>query len=329
VSTIPPTVTHTPAGPSAPGQITRGEIEKVHSVIGPYLRRTPVITTSLADFGLPGGTLVLKLEHLQHTGSFKARGAFANLLLRDIPDVGVVAASGGNHGAAVAYAAGRLSIRARVYVPAVSSPAKIARIRAYGADLVVGGESYSEALAASQEWADVHGGLQVHAFDQPETVLGAGTLGIEVNEQAPEVTAVLAGVGGGGLLAGLAAGYAGQAHVVGVEPAGAPTLTAALAAGHPVDAEVGSVAIDSLAPRRVGDITYPLIASLVSQVLLVSDEEIRAAQSLLWDRLRIVAEPGGCAALAAVLSGTWPVGRDDCVAVVISGANTTAVSFTD
>jgi len=312
-------------------------IASVAALIRRYVRCTPVLSTDRADFGLDPGPLVLKLEHLQHSGSFKVRGAFANLLLRSVPEAGVAAASGGNHGAAVAYAARALGLPARIFVPEVSSPAKIARIRGYGADLVVGGASYAEALVACDAWVAASGALPVPAFDQPETVLGAGSLGAELQRQAPHASAVLASVGGGGLLAGICAAYqdtgdeaaaaGGRAAIVGVEPAGAPTLTRALAAGRPVDAEVGSVAIDSLAPRRVGEHTFAVISAAVRQVVLVTDEDIGRAQELLWDRLRLVAEPGGCAALAAVLSGRYAPGRRDVVTVVISGANTTAVDF--
>jgi len=309
--------------------VNRHGISTVEPLIRPYLRDTPAITVDRADFGLPPGPLVLKLEQLQHTGSFKARGAFANLLLRDQPAAGVVAASGGNHGAAVAYAARALGIPARIYVPHVSSPAKIARIRGYGADLVVVGSTYADALAASQEWAAGSGALPIHAYDQAETMLGAGTVGMELAGQAPGATRVLASVGGGGLLAGVAAWYAGQAQVVGVEPEGAPTLTAAMAAGRPVDAEAGSVAVDSLAPRQVGALTFAVIRQHGARVLLVDDDAILAAQRLLWDTLRVVAEPGGCAALAALVSGRCEPVPGETVAVVISGANTTAVDFGD
>jgi threonine dehydratase len=309
------------------GDITPHAIASVATLIRPYVLCTPVVFLDRSTFGLDPGPLVLKLEQLQHSGSFKARGAFANLLLRPLPSAGVVAASGGNHGAAVAYAAQALGVTAHVFVPEVSSPAKIERIRGYGADLVVGGASYAEALAASEEWAASSGALPVHAFDQIETILGAGSLGAELRHQAPAVSTVLASVGGGGLLAGTSAAYAGQARVIGVEPTGAPTLTQALRAGGPMDAEVGSVAIDSLAPRQVGQHTFAVIREFVRQVVLVSDEDITTAQELLWDRLRLVAEPGGCAALAALLSGAYSPGPDETVAVVISGANTTAVDF--
>ena len=307
--------------------VTRHGIQTVEPIIRPYLRHTPAITVDRADFGLPPGPLVLKLEQLQHGGSFKARGAFANLLLRDMPAAGVVAASGGNHGAAVAFAARALGIPARIYVPHVSSPAKIARIRSYGADLVVAGDTYSDALAACQEWTAGSGALPIHAYDQAETMLGAGTLGMELAGQAPDATQVLASVGGGGLLAGVAAWYAGRVQVVGVEPEGAPTLTAAMRAGRPADAEAGSVAVDSLAPRRVGELTFAIIRQNAAKVLLVDDEAIVATQQLLWELLRVVAEPGGCAALAALVSGRCEPAPGETVAVVISGANTTAVDF--
>jgi threonine dehydratase len=310
-------------------RVSRNVIGSIEPLIRPYLRRTPVIIVDRSDFGLPPGRLALKLEHLQHTGSFKARGAFANLLLRNVPPAGVVAASGGNHGAAVAYAAHALGIPARIYVPEVCSPAKLARIRGYGADLAVVGSTYADALAASQEWAATSRALAIHAFDQPETMLGAGTVGLELAAQAATATHVVASVGGGGLLAGIAAWYAGAVRVTGAEPEGAPTLTEALRAGRPVDAKTGSVAVDSLAPRRIGDHTFAILTAHRAGAVLVSDDEIRSAQRLLWDRLRVVAEPGGCAALAAVLAGRCPAAPGETLAVVISGANTTAVSFTD
>jgi threonine dehydratase len=307
--------------------VTTEAIRTVEPLIRRYVRHTPAIAVDRAEFGLPAGPMVLKLEQLQHSGSFKARGAFANLLLRDIPEAGVVAASGGNHGAAVAFAAHALGIPARIYVPDVSSPAKIARIRSYGAELVVGGEAYAEALAASEEWAAASGALPIQAFDQPETMLGAGSLGMELAGQAPGAACVLASVGGGGLLGGVTAWYAGKIRVVGVEPEGAPTFTEALRAGRPVDAEVGSIAIDSLAPRRIGELTFAILSHYATQAVLVDDDDIRHAQDVLWDRLRLVAEPGGCTALAAVLSGRYQPAPGEPLAVVISGANTTAVDF--
>jgi threonine dehydratase len=308
--------------------VTRDRIAITERLIRARIRRTPVIRLDRADLGLAPGPLVLKLEQTQHTGSFKVRGAFANLLTREVPAAGAVAASGGNHGVAVAYVCQALGVPARIFVPTVSSPAKIARIRSYAAELVVTGETYGDALAASQDWAAQSGALVVHAFDQVETMLGAGTLAVELEQQAPDVDTLLVAVGGGGLIAGIAASYAGSVRVIGVEPEAAPTLTHALAAGGPVIAPTGSIAVDSLAPRQIGENTFPVIAAYTDGTLLVSDDDLRNAQHLLWDRLRLVAEPGGCAALAALLSGRLTPADDEVVAVVISGANTNAVSFT-
>jgi threonine dehydratase len=232
----------------------------------------------------------------------------------------------------VAYAAGVLGVPARIFVPEVSSPAKISRIRSYGADLVVEWATYSDSFAISQRWIAESGALAVHAYDHPQTIQGAGTTGLELLEQAPEVTTVLAAVGGGGLLSGICVACSGPAQptarVVGAEPEGAPTMTEALAAGRPVDAPTGSVAVDSLAPRQVGELTYEIISARARGVVLVSDEAIGDARRLLWERLRIVAEPGGVTALAAALSGRYRPEPGEHLGVVISGANTTAVDFT-
>ena len=311
-----------------PLAVTRADIERVYPIIAPHIRRTPIVQISGADFGLPPFPLTLKLEQLQHAGSFKTRGAFANLLTRHPPGAGVVAASGGNHGAAVAYAAMKLGIPARIFVPTVSSPSKIDRIRSYGADLTVVGERYAEALAASIECGKATGAMAVHAFDQIETLTGQGTLGLELSQQAPELDTVLVAVGGGGLIGGIAAWYASRTRVIAVEPEGAPTLFDALNAGRPVDAATGSVAADSLAPKRVGELMFPIAQAHVERVVLVTDRAIRMAQEMLWEGLRIVAEPGGCAAFSALLSGAYTPADGERVGVVVSGANTTAVSFT-
>jgi threonine dehydratase len=308
--------------------VDRERIEKTHAVIRPHVRVTPILESSGADVGLAPFPLALKLELLQHAGSFKTRGAFANLLLRTVPPAGVVAASGGNHGAAVAYAAMRLGVRAKIFVPTVSSPAKIARIRSYGADLVVGGDRYADALAASEAWQRDSGALPVHAYDQAETLLGQGTLGLELAGQASALDTVLVPVGGGGLIGGIAAWYAGRVRVIGVEPEAAPTLTVALKAGGPADAPAGGVAADSLAPRQVGGLMFPIARAHVERVVLVSDDAIRAAQQRLWEAVRIVAEPGGAAAFAALLAGAYVPAPGERVGVVVSGGNTTAVDFT-
>ena len=307
--------------------VTRSDIERVYPVIAPHIRRTPIVTISGAELGLPPFALTLKLEQLQHAGSFKTRGAFANLLTRQPPRAGVVAASGGNHGAAVAYAAMRLGLRARIFVPTVSSPAKIDRIRLYGADLTVIGERYAEALAASIEWSKSSGAMPVHAFDQIETLTGQGTLALELSQQAPELDTVLVAVGGGGLIGGIAAWYESKTRVIAVEPEGAPTLAEALKAGKPVDAPTGSVAADSLAPRRVGELMFPIAQDHIERVVLVTDHAIRMAQEMLWEVLRLVVEPGGCTAFAAILSGAYQPAEGERVGVVVSGANTTAVNF--
>jgi threonine dehydratase len=292
-----------------------------------HIRRTPVIEVDGSDFGLGSARLSFKLELMQHAGSFKARGAFANLLTRTIPKAGVVAASGGNHGVAVAYAAMKCGVTARIFVPTISSPAKIRRIREYGAELVIGGDRYADALAASEVSAARTDTLVIHAFDQRETLLGQGTLGLELEEQAAALDTLLVAVGGGGLIGGIAAWYDRRIRVVGVEPEASPTLSRALLAGRPVDAEADGIAADSLAPRRIGELVFPIAARLVERVLLVRDEAIRDAQLLLWERLRIVVEPGGAAAFAALLSRRYEVRPGERVGIVLSGGNTTAVDF--
>jgi threonine dehydratase len=307
--------------------VTSGQIARCEALIRPYIRRTPVVEIDAADIGLRPGKLSLKLELFQVSGSFKARGAFANLLTRKVPAAGVVAASGGNHGAAVAYAAMRLKTRAKIFIPSISSPAKVQRIREYGADLVVEGDGYADALAASEAWAQRTGAMRVHAFDQDETILGQGTIGLELDEQISGFDTLLASVGGGGLIAGLAAWYAGRIKVIGIEPSASPTLTRALQAGHPVDAEAGGLAADSLAPKRVGERVFPIARDYVRETILVSDAAISQAQHMLWNALRIVAEPGGAAAFSAVLSGAYQPQDGERVCIVISGGNTTAVNF--
>jgi len=307
--------------------VEKSRIEATYTLIRPHVRLTPTVEVRGADLGLPGGTLVLKLESLQHAGSFKTRGAFANLLTRPVPPAGVVAASGGNHGVAVAYAAMRRGVRARIFVPTVCSPAKIAQIRGYNADLVVGGDLYADALAASEAWTAESGALPVHAYDQVETLLGQGTLGLEWNAQDPKLDTVVVAVGGGGLIGGVASWFAGTVKVVGVEPEEAPTLTEALQAGRPVDARAGGIAADSLAPRQVGHLMFPIAQKHVAQVVLVADDDIRHAQRVLWETLRVVAEPGAAAPLAALLSGRYHARPDERTGILICGGNTTAVNF--
>jgi threonine dehydratase len=307
--------------------INRETIAATERLIRPYVRRTPAVTIDAADFGLESRPLVFKLEFLQHTGSFKPRGAFANLLTRQAPAAGVVAASGGNHGAAVAFAAMRLGIKAAIFVPKVTSPAKLDRIRAYGAELVVTGEAYAEALAESEARVAQTGALAVHAYDQAETLLGQGSVGLELEADRPEIDTLLAATGGGGLIGGIAAWYAGQVRVVSVEPEAAPTLHDALKAGRPVAAPAGGIAADSLAPRQVGALMFPIAQQYVAAAVLVGEEAIRDAQLRLWDVMRVVAEPGGATALAALLSGRYRPAKDERVAILLCGANTNAVDF--
>ena len=295
--------------------------------IAPYVRRTPVLEVDGSDFGLDGVRLAFKLEFLQHAGSFKTRGAFNNLLSREIAPAGVVAASGGNHGAAVAYAAMKRGVAATIFVPGVASPAKMEQIRGYGARLEIAGERYHDALLASERFVAESGATAIHAFEQWETLQGQATVGLEYEEQAPQLDALLVAVGGGGLIGGIASWYAGRLPVVGVEPEEAPTLTRALAAGEPVDAPAGGIAADSLAPRRVGSYMFPIARRHLAGTVLVSDESIREAQRALWKTLRIVAEPGGAAAMAALLSGAWRARPGQSVGVLLCGANTTAVKF--
>jgi threonine dehydratase len=317
--------------------IDRVRIGEVEKVIRPYVRRTPVIEVDAADFvdsaasgegvATNGTPLTLKLELLQHGGSFKARGAFANLLLRAVPAAGVVAASGGNHGVAVSYAAMKLGIRAKIFVPSVASQEKVDRIRANGAELVIGGERYADAQAASEIWRAETGAMMVHPYDQNETMLGQGSVGLEFEEQAPGIDTLLVAVGGGGLIAGIASWYAGKIRIIGVEPETAPTLFNAMRAGKPVDSEAGGVAADSLAPKRVGELMFPIAQKFVERVVLVTDHAIRDAQRALWRAMRIASEPGGAAAMSAILSGRYVPESGEKVGVLVCGGNTTAVDF--
>ncbi|HMI87806.1 MAG TPA: threonine/serine dehydratase [Polyangiaceae bacterium] len=308
-------------------KLTRQTILETAELLRPYVRKTPVLEVSGADFGLPACRLFLKLELMQHSGSFKVRGAFANLLTRVVPEAGVVAASGGNHGAAVAFAARRLGKKAQIFVPRIASPAKVERIRREQAALEIGGERYADALAASHERALQTGALEVHAYDAIETLLGTGSLAAELEEQAPALDTVLVAVGGGGLIGGVASWYGGRARVVGVEPDLAPTLARALEAGQPVDVNVDGVAADSLGARRIGANVFPVAKRYVDRVVLLPDTDIRAAQAALWDKLRVVTEPGGAAAFAALLSGRYACQAGERLGVVLSGGNTVAVDF--
>jgi threonine dehydratase len=300
--------------------ITPNLIQEAAQRIAGHVRLTPVLTLEEDAFGLDA-QIYLKLESLQHTGSFKPRGAFNCILSSSVPAAGVIAASGGNHGAAVAYAAQKLGLPAEVFVPTISPPNKVERLRQYGAKVNVIGSDYAEALAASKKRATATGALSIHAYDDPRVLAGQGTLGLELEEQLSGVDTLLIAVGGGGLIGGVAAWYQSRVRLIGVEPELAPSLFKALQAGKPVDVEVGGVAADSLGARRVGELMFPIAQKHVERVVLVKDDDIREAQKILWHKLRMIAEPGGAAALAALLSGSYKPAVGERVAVVLCGGN--------
>lgn len=302
------------------------DIQDAARRIAGHVRRTPVMTLEDGVFDTPA-RIVLKLESLQHAGSFKPRGAFNNVLASKVPPAGIVAASGGNHGAAAAYVAQQLGHHAEIFVPTISSPNKVERLRSYGASINIVGKNYAEALAQSRIKAAETGALSVHAYDDPNTLAGAGTLGMELEEQAGDLESVLISVGGGGLIGGVAAWYQKRVRVIGVEPENAPTLTKALEAGKPLDVETGGVAADSLGATRVGELMFPIAQHYIERMVLVKDADIRRAQTELWRKLRIVAEPGGAAALAAVLSGAYRPKPGERICVVICGGNAELSSF--
>lgn len=281
------------------------------------IRRTPVL-----ELGETRGASVLaKLELLQHTGSFKPRGAFNKLLSSEVPAIGVVAASGGNFGLAVAYAAREAGVPAEVFIPSTSPATKVERVGAHGANVTIVEGYWAEAQDAASARAAASGALLMHPFDQPEVIAGQGTLGVEIEEQVPDVATVLMGVGGGGPLAGIAAWCGDRVRVIGVEPEGCASMSAALAAGHPVTVPVGGLASDSLGAARVGDHTFPIVRDRVDRMVLVSEEQIRETQRALWEDVRLIVEPGGAAAFAALRSGAYEPVPGERVCVVLSGGN--------
>ena len=315
---------------SAPALVTPADIRAAHARIAPHVRRTPILETPSPFAG--ARPLSLKLEGLQHSGSFKARGAFHNLLTRPAPAAGCATASGGNHGAAVAFAAEALGVPARVFVPEIATPAKVARIRSCGAEAVVGGADYAEAQARCDAYVAESGALKVHPYDAPATVAGAGTVALEWEEDLarlglPALDTALVAVGGGGIVSGVAAWFAGRVKVVGVEPEGSRALDAALQAGAPVDVPVQSVAADSLGARRVGALNLAIAQAFVAKIVLVPDAAIVEAQRRLWRDVAIVAEPGGAAALAALLSGAYRPEKGERVGVLVCGANVDLAAF--
>src|SRR5262245_11823856 len=309
------------AAPLASSLPDRDAITAAAARLAPWIRRTPTLAVDPADLGLAGrrAPVVLKLESLQHSGSFKARGAHLQMLAEDLPPAGVVAASGGNYGVAAAYAARRLGVAATVFVPDVTAAAKLAALRAQGATVEVVPGFYADALAASRERAAATGARLLHAYDQPEMVAGAGTAARELAEQAA-VDRVVTAVGGGGLIGGMACWFRDDVAVWGVETRGCRALDAALAAGRPVEVEISGIGADALGARQVGDLPFAAARRWVDRVVVVDDDALRDAQRRLWSAVRIAVEPAGAAALAALT--TLPADDpDERVAVVLSGAN--------
>ncbi|MEL6353567.1 MAG: threonine/serine dehydratase [Cyanobacteria bacterium J06627_28] len=295
-------------------------ISEAHTRIADYIRETPIITLASGAFGLKTH-LTLKLELMQHAGSFKSRGAFNRILNSSVPSSGVIAASGGNHGAAVAYTAQQLQYPAEIFVPTISSATKVNRIKQYGANVVVEGCDYFEALAKSERRAKETGGLVVHAFNQWEVIAGQGTVGLEFEKQTPDLDTLLISVGGGGLIAGIAAWYQNRCKVVSIEPEKAPTLHDSLASGERKTVEVGGIAADALGSREVGEMMFPIAQKYVSQAILVTEDSIKTAQRLLWDELRIVAEPAGVVPIAALISGRYQPVPGEKIGLLICGGN--------
>lgn len=294
------------------------EISAAQTRITGHIRQTPVLKTS----GIAGlDSVEMKLEQLQHTGSFKARGAFNTLLSSPVPKAGLVAASGGNHGAAVAYAAASMGHRARIYVPEMAGPAKIDLIRRLGADLVMVPGAYANALEAAQTYEAETGAMQIHAYDAPATVAGQGTLMTEWEEQGLEADTVLIAVGGGGLIGGALAWLNGRRKVIAVEPETSCALHSALKAGEAVDVEVSGIAANALGARRIGKICLGLAQEHSIDSLVVSDDAIRSAQEWLWKDMRQLVEPAGATALAALMSGAYQPALDEKVAILICGGN--------
>jgi threonine dehydratase len=300
--------------------ISRSDVEAAWARIRPHVRRTPVIELPPGVFG--GSTpLALKLESLQVSGSFKGRGAFHKLLASNVPDAGIVAASGGNHGAAAAYAARALGHKAEIFVPTIASPAKIARLKNYGAVVHQVGAVYAEARALSEKRAAETRALMVPAYDDPIVFAGAGSVALEFAEQAKFDTLLVA-VGGGGLIAGCAVAIGERVKIIAVETEGTPTLYEARRAGRPVEVKISGIAADALGASRIGAANFEIAQKLVRDCLLVSDEAVRAAQRALWEELRVIAEPSGATGLAALMAGVYKPAPGERVATLVCGANT-------
>ncbi|MGI9521144.1 MAG: threonine/serine dehydratase [Hyphomicrobiaceae bacterium] len=307
--------------------ISRDNIADTYEHIRDCIRLTPIFDVCPADFRVPAEKLTLKLELFQHTGSFKTRGAFTHLASRTIPTAGVTAASGGNHGAAVAFAASRYRSPARIFVPSYASQAKTDRIQTYGGEVVNGGDNFSDVLDACNAYAARSGARNIHAYDARETIMGQGTLGLELQSQSPSIETLLVSVGGGGLIGGVSAWYQDQLRIVGVEPESSCALHTARAAGRPVNVSVSGIAADSLGAQRIGDLNFSLAEAYVDEIVLVDDSAIANAQSILWQKLRILAEPGGATALSALLSGAYQPRANEHVGVIVCGGNLSIAGF--
>lgn len=312
--------------PDLPEPHWREKISKASERISPYVRKTPTMAISGDDFGLET-PVNLKLELLQVSGSFKPRGAFNTILSCDVHPSRIVAASGGNHGAAVAYAANKLRIPSTIFVPKISSPAKTSKIASYGAELQIVGNEYSESLAACKAFQSSTNAMDVHAFATQEAIAGQGTVAKEWLEQEPDLDTLLVAVGGGGLISGIAAWYQNRVKIIGVEPAGAPTLSQALKNGKPVNVSVNSIAADSLGARITGDVNYQICKKYVDTVITIDDNSITNSQRRLLYKYSLVVEPGGATAFAALLSGAYSPARDERVGVLVCGSNVTLESL--
>jgi threonine dehydratase len=300
--------------------ISRSDVEAAWARIRPHVRRTPVIELPPGVFG--GSTpLALKLESLQLSGSFKGRGAFHKLLASNVPKAGIIAASGGNHGAAAAYAARALGHKAEIFVPTIASPAKVARLKSYGAIVHQVGAVYADARALSEKRVAETGALMVPAYDDPVVFAGAGSVALEFAEQAKFDTLLVA-VGGGGLIAGCAMAVGDTVKIVAVETEGTPTLYEARRAGRPVEVKISGIAADALGASRIGAPNFEIAQKLVRDSLLVNDEAVRAAQRALWEELRVIAEPSGATGLAALMAGVYKPAPGERVATLVCGANT-------
>lgn len=303
--------------------VTPDDVDRAAGLIDPHVRATPTIEVPGQEIGVDA-TLVVKLEYLQHSGSFKARGATHFVAARPIADDGVVAASGGNHGAAVAWAAHRFGHAAHIFVPTTATPAKVDRLRAYGATVHEEGAVYGEAFAASRRYLETHRATAIHAYDDPVVVAGAGTCARELDRAAPRLDAVLLACGGGGLAAGTAAWYGDRTEIVAVETTGTAAYAAAVAAGEPTDVEVSGIAADALGAPRIGTTPFHLLRSVGATSVVVTDRDVAAARAHLWTWLRVLVEPAAAAPVAALMSGAWsPRSPHDRVGIVLCGANTT------